>query len=66
MKVIQVYPEDVMIVMELRLSEAKKISTAIDNSTLNDAKCKESNDFVIDIFLEKLHSVIKEFDHADR
>lgn len=65
MKVIQVYPEDVIVVMEMRLSEVKKLVTAIDSATFNDVKCKEENDFVIDIFLEKLHSVIKEFGHAN-
>jgi len=61
LNIIKAYPEDVIVVMELRLSEINKVLTAIDNATLNDAKCKEANDFLVDIFLEKLHNVAKEF-----
>lgn len=65
MKVLKVYPVDITVVCELRISEVKKIMKALENSeitvTEKDEGSFEARDYVVEEFYPWLKQITEDF-----
>ena len=66
MRVLKVFPIDVSLTCEFRLSEIKKLLTVLDNCTITVSAdiegSFEARDFVVDELHPELKRLIKDFD----
>lgn len=65
MKVLKVYPQEVGIQLEFRLSELKLLKKALDNSTINVSTevpgSMEASQYVTETFYPEIARLIEEF-----
>ena len=68
MRNIEIFPDDVVIVTEFRMSELKKIQRAMVNTTvalnLSDPDDKEAHDFFVGNFMNWINSTLKTIENG--